>query len=215
MNKKNDEKIEKLLKNLEDSKKSHREIANEILKVDNGNIYPLDLFALGIIKRSLMLVNGFCILIKKNNFTSAAPIVRLHLDNLLQIYASSIVNNPNDFVIKKLKGEQTNNLKDKKGKKMTDSYLAEILSNKNETSWVKQVYKETSKFVHFSAKHIFSTVRNIKEDRIVEFLIPFDEEIIPDSAKLEIVKAMTAITEELFRYLYGWVKTKDSKLIKN
>lgn len=215
MNKRNSEKIEKLLKNLEDSKKSHLKIAKEMLEVDQGNIYPLDLFALGIIKRSLMLVNGFCTLVRKNNFISAAPIVRLHLDNLLQIYAAFVVKKPHDFATKKLKGKQTNNLKDKDGKKMTDSYLAEILSKKKETSWVKRVYKETSKFIHFSDKHIFGTVMNVKEDRTAEFLIPSDEEIIPDSAKLEVVMAMTEITKELFRYLYGWVKTKDSKSIRN
>ena len=210
MNKDSDEKIkiDKLIKPLENSKKVHLQIAEEMLKADQGNIYPLDLLALGIIKRSLMLVNGFCTLVRKNNFTCAAPIVRLHLDNLLQIYAAFITKDPHDFATKKLEGKQTDKLKDKDGEKMTDSYLAKVLSKKKETSWVKRVYKETSKFIHFSDKHIFGTVMNVKEDRTVEFLIPSDEEIIPDSAKSEVVRAMVEITDGLFKYLYGWVKLK-------
>jgi len=203
--------IEKLLNDLENFKKTHLEIAKEMFEVDKGNVYPLDLFALGIIKRSLMLINGFCTLIRKNNFTSAAPLVRLHLDNLLQISAAFISKNPHVFAIEKLKGTQTKKLKDVYGKKMLDSYLAERLSMKNETSWVKRVYEESSKFIHFSDKHILITAKKVNKDRTVEFLIPSDEEIIPDNAKLEVVAAMMAITNELFRYLYGWVKTKNNK----
>lgn len=209
------EKIEGLLKKLEDFKKFHLEIAMEMSEADQGNIYPMDLFALGIIKRSLMLVNGFCTLVKKNNFTSAAPLVRLQLDNLLQIFAAFVVENPHDFAMEKLKGKQTNNLKDKDGNKLTDGYLAELLSKEEETSWVKQLYKEASKFIHFSDKHIFSTVMNVKEDGRTKILISSEEEIIPDSAKLEIVMVMTKITNQLFRYLYGWVITKNGKSIKD
>lgn len=165
-----------------------------------------------------MLVDGFCTLIRENNFTSAAPLVRLHLDNLLQIYAAFIVKNPHDFAMEKLKGKRTCELKDKDGKPMTDSYLATSLSEKEEgTLWVKRVYKETSKFVHFSDKHIFSIVRNVNKDStVVELFVPSDAdaEIIPDYARLEVVKAMVEITYQLFRYLYGWVKAKDSKSIE-
>jgi len=202
--------IKKALDKLDSSRKIHLEIANEMLKADQGNIFPLDLFLLGVIKRSLLMVKGFCDLVRLNNFTCAAPLVRLHLDNLLQVYAASIVENPHDFAMKKITGIQTNDLKDKNGNKMKDSYLAEQLSKEKKTFWVKKVYKETSKFIHFSNKHIFSIVHKIGENRTVEFLIPSDTEIIPEQAQLEAINAMNAITENLFAYLYGWIMTKNN-----
>jgi len=206
----NEDTIKKALNKLDSSREIYLKIAKEMLEADQGNIFPLDLFALGVIKRSLLLVKGFCDLARSNNFTSAAPLVRLHLDNLLQIYAVFIAKNPHDFAMKKLKGERTNNLKDKSGKKMKDSYLAKKLSRNEGTSWVERVYKETSKFIHFSDKHIFSMVQNIGENRTIEILIPSDKEIVPEQAQLEAISAMNAITNELFRYLIGWVKTKNN-----
>ena len=207
----NENAIKKALAKLDSSREIHLKIAKEMLEANQGNIFPLDLFALGIIKRSLLLVKGFCDLVRSNNFTSAAPLVRLHLDNLLQVYAAFIAENPHDFAVEKLKGKRINNLKDKSGKEMKDSYLAEQLSKNKETSWVERVYREASKFIHFSDKHFFSTVQSIGENRTIEFLIPSDKEIVPKQAQLEAISAMNAITGELFRYLYGWVKTKNNR----
>jgi len=203
--------IKKALDKLDSLREVHLKIAKEMLEADQGNIFPLDLFMLGIIKRSLLLLKGFCDLVRPNNFTSAAPLVRLHLDDLLHIYAAFIAENPHKFAMKKLKGKRTNNLKDKNGKKMSDNYLAKQLSKNKEFSWVKKVYKETSKFIHFSDKHIFSTVQSIGENKTIEVLIPSDNEIVPKQAQLEAISAMNAITYGLFRYLYGWVKTKNNR----
>lgn len=207
----NENTIKKALDKLDSSRRIYLKIAKEMLEADQGNIFPLDLFALGVIKRSLLLVKGFCDLLRSNNFTSAAPLVRLHLDNLLQIYAAFIAKNPHDFAVERLNGKQTNKLKDKSGQKMKDRYLVEQLSRNKETSWVKRVYKETSKFIHFSNKHIFSTVQSIGENRTIKFLIPSDKEIVPEQVQLEAISAMNAITDGLFRYLYGWVKTKNNR----
>ncbi len=116
--------LDKYLKHLSESKKLHLEVAQKMVQADNGNIFELDLFCIALIQRSLSLISGFYTLIKEDNLLIAAPIVRIHLDNLLQTYAAFMVKNPHNFARKKLEGKQTNNLKDKNGEKMTDSYLA-------------------------------------------------------------------------------------------
>jgi len=212
MGKADKNKMSDILKKLEALENSHIQVAKEMLGAGGGSIFPLDFFALGIIQRSLLLVKGFCGLVRSNNFTSAAPLIRLQLDNLLQMYAAFIAKDPHDFAMKKLEGKPTNKLKDKNGNEMKDSYLAKQLSKNKKTSWARRVYKETSRFIHFSDKHIFSTVQSFEGSRTIKILISAsDKEIVPERAQLEAVKAMNAITNELFRYLYGWIKTKHKK----
>jgi len=144
---------------------------------------------------------------RQSNFLSAAPLVRLHLDNLLNMHATFIVSNPHDFATKKMRGKQTNEIKDKNGVKMTDGHLARSLSEQEESKWASSVYKETSKFVHSSDKHIFSVVQKIDGGNF-QFVIS-DEQNIPEEKSLEATNTMISITEQLFRHMYGWIKAKD------
>ncbi len=205
----NDQTLESRLNYLEKSKDAWIEVTQEMLKADRGNFFPLDLFVLGLIKRSILLTKGFCGLIRERNFSSAAPLVRLHLDNLLNMHAAFIVSDPHDFAIKKMQGKQTNKIKDKNGVEMTDGHLARSLSEQEESKWAFNVYKETSKFVHSSNKHIFSTVQEVK-GRNFQFVIS-DEQNIPEEKSLEAINAMISITEQLFRHIYGWIQAKDKK----
>jgi len=201
--------LEDRLNYFEKSKDAWIEVTQEMLKADSGNLFPLDLFILGIVKRSILLTNGFCGLMREKNFLSAAPLVRLHLDNLLNMHAAFIVSDPHDFATKKMQGKQTNEIKDKNGVKMTDSHLARSLSEQEESKWVSSVYKETSKFVHSSDKHIFSVVQEI-EGRNFQFVIS-DEQNISEEKSLEAINVMISITEQLFRHIYGWIQAKDKK----
>lgn len=200
--------LEESLKHLESSKEAYIETTTKMINADNRNLYPLDLFMLGIVKRAILLTKGFCILMRQNNFLSSAPLIRLHIDNLLQVYAASIVKNPHDFYYEKLKGRQTNELEDKDMNKMTDRYLAEKISEEKETSWVINLYKETSKFVHVSDKHLFSVVEKVEEEGVLDFVIS-EEQTIPGKYSIEATQAMTKITEQLLRYVYGWIETKN------
>lgn len=210
MTMKNNMTLEKSLKRLESSKEACIKITKEMLQASNSNLYTFDLFILGIVKRSILLTTGFCNLMRQNNFLSAAPLIRLHLDNLLQMHASFIAKNPQDFSFEKIKGRQTNDLEDREGNKMRDSYLAKSLSEAKETSWVFNLYKETSKFVHASDKHIFSVVEKLDEGGVFNFVIS-DRQTIPEKHAIEAVQAMISITEQLFRHVYGWINVKNKK----
>jgi len=190
-------------------KKDHTELGNEILCADNKNIYPLDLLAIPVLNRSLALLSGFCDLIEKKNFLSAAPLIRLQLDNLLRFQAGWLVDNPHDFAIKVLAGEQIRNLKDREGNKMTDTYLVKKIS-KDHPSF-KNVYNETSGFIHLSNKHMFSNLSLSKNDTSFTMTISAIDTSVSDKDYIAAMKAFFEITGVLFQYLKGWALTKDGK----
>jgi len=202
--------LEKTLFKLEASKKSFMDLTKEMLEAADGNLYLLDFFILGIVKRSILLSTGFCQLIKQDNFLSAAPLVRLHLDNLLNVHAAFISSNPHEFSENKIRGERTSKMKDEKGAFMTDTYLADSLSKKEETKWVINLYRESSKFIHISDKHIFSTMEESSEDGYMNFLIS-DKQNIPEKSIIEATEAMISISEQILRHLAGWIQAKNKK----
>lgn len=109
--------------------------------------------------------------------------------------------------MKVLKGQHVRSMKDQNGNKMTDRYLVEQLTK--EHKWIQNVYKETSGFVHFSNKHIFSSSKIINEkNRILQFSISKEDRFVSDDSKLEAINCMIEISEILYDYLYGWTYTK-------
>jgi len=53
--------------------------------VGNISMGMIDFFIIGVVKRSLDLVDGFVLTISNWNLISAAPIIRMHLDTLLRL----------------------------------------------------------------------------------------------------------------------------------
>ncbi len=193
---------------LKDYEKKHLDLAHKMLMAYKGAIYPVDLLALGVLKRSMALLIGFRGLIKSKNFICAAPLIRLQLDNCLRFYATHLVDDPHKFVLSVLSGIEIRKLKDRNGKKMTDRYLVEHLSQ--EFPWMKRVYKETSGFIHLSDKHILSIFRNPQDNRKIEILISSTDEDIPLKFYHEAIDAFMAITEIVIWLIEGWIFTKDN-----
>jgi len=194
---------DKLLNLLESGDEEYNKIVLDMFEADEKNIYPLDLFLLGIVKRSMSLISGFLLLMKKDNYLSAAPLVRLHLDNLLQIYAIFIVKYPHTLATNIMRGKkQMKEYRDKDGKNMSDNYLAnKFFSNKKNKEFIslKKVYSESSKFIHFSEKHIFSIISSI-DDKNGKFSFSISDELkIPIEKELEIIECMTEITRAQFK----------------
>ena len=201
---------EELIGILKESKKTHLNIAEKMLKADNSALYPLDLLAVAVFKRSLSLIRGFTTLIEDENFICAVPLIRLQLDNLLRFYASFIVTEPHKFANDIIDGKHVRNLKDSKGNKMTDRHLVERMAE--DFPWIKSVYEKTSGFIHLSNEHVFDSFKgsqNYKERKLSIAITDKDEEV-SEEIKIEAIKAMCHITQELLRYLYGWTWTKDN-----
>ncbi len=198
---------EDLLSFLKNTEKQYLELCQKIMKADEGRMFLMDFYCVGIIHRSVVLMSGFCKLIEDDNLLSASPLVRLYLDNILQLHAVFIAKNHDNFITKKLEGKQTNNLKDKNNYSMTDGHLVREVTKNPDFKWISNVYKESSKYIHFTDKHLFSAIDTNKKSGEFNMEIG-SKKVFPDKFKEELLGVMVKITEGIFSYLGKWLKTK-------
>lgn len=199
--------IETQLLELEKFERKFFDLGKEMFEPGKVYLYPLDILATAVMDRGLSLIFGFTSQIRANNFTCAAPLVRMHLDNVLRFYAAYISPDCHEFTMKVFEGSHIRNLKDKDGNKMTDKYLVEQLSK--EHPWMTEVYEKTSGYVHLSNTHIFNSSRlKDLEKRTIAFSISKQDRWLTDDEKLEATNCMLEISQILFDYLYGWNHTK-------
>lgn len=190
----------------------HNDISKKCITAYNGAIYPLDFLALSVINRSYNLLDGFIDLIDKKNIIAATPLIRMQLDNVLRFYAVFNVKNPHDFALKILDGAHISNLEDINGKLMTDSYLVQKLVKDEKKKWISRVYNNTSGYVHFSEKHIYSTFNfhSIKNPGSFSAFIGPIGDNVDEKLLLECIDAFIECTELLMKYLDGWIYTKNN-----
>lgn len=175
-----------------------------------GAMYGMDLLAAGALNRSKAHIAGFRQLVQVKNLICAGALLRLQLDTALRFHAAFLVEQPHDFATAVLRGERVRDLKDRNGKKMTDTYLVEMLGR--EFSWVPCVYERTSGYVHFSNTHLLSAMEAAEgsndSTRSMTIKISAEDKSLPDWIYIEAVDAFRAATEILLRYVHGWVFTK-------
>ena len=189
----------------------HLELSRQMMQADGGNLFPLDIYAIGSIKRSLAHCKGFATLIHTKNMTCAGGILRMQVDTLIRFYAAFIVEKPHDFAHAVMCGTQVKDLTDHNGRKMNDGYLVSMLSK--QYPWLKSVYKETSGYVHFSSKHIFAAMKSLDEDdRTINFEISHEDVPRAEEVYQEAINAFYHITQIFLLYVEGWVQTKDQKI---
>ena len=199
-------KLETEIAELESKEKQLMEVA---VRLNSGIFYPLDFLSNAVINRSLKLIFGFTTLIKDENFIAASHLVRCHLDNIIRFSASWLVADPHDFAVKVIDGAQIDSIKDKKGHLMKDWYLRNLLNE--EYPWITNVYKQSSGYIHFSTKHIFSSIDTVDSDkRTMQFSFSKKDGNIEPDIKIEAVQCMSEITDILLDYLTGWHFTKEN-----
>ena len=199
--------LESRLQILEGFERKFLDLGKLMFEPNKVYMYPLDLLATAVMDRGLSLIFGYTSQIRVNNFTCAAPLIRMHLDNVLRFYAAYISADPHEFTMKVFEGVHIRNLKDKEGKKMTDKYLVDKLSS--EHPWMKEVYEKTSGYVHLSNTHIYNSSRlKDLQSRVISFSISKQDRWVTESTKLEGTNCMNEISEILYDYLSGWNQTK-------
>jgi hypothetical protein len=185
----------------------------QMIKADNGNMYQVDLLAIGAFKRSSGNIKGFKLLVESKNMAASRSLLRVQLDTFLRFSAIALVENANEFASKVLSGEQIRKLKDKLGKKMSDAYLVQTLSK--EYDWLQKVYDDLCGYIHFSNKHIFDSFNSFDdENRKIEFLFGNEDHKYPEYSWVEIVDCFTMSLNIFFVYLDAWVDSKANKPIK-
>jgi hypothetical protein len=200
--------IDTRLRFLEESRHSHYRIV-EVMHISEG-FSLLDIFAWMVLKRSISLVYGFVALIRARNFISAAPLVRLQIDNLLRFRAAFLVADSDEFIRSVLSGTSIRGFKDKDKKKMTDAYLQQRLLS--EYPWIQEIYKKTSGYVHLSEEHFFNTVRaSGKGEGAIEAYIGPDDRMVSSGIYSEAVETMILVTHSLLTYMAEWVQRDRSR----
>jgi hypothetical protein len=209
MAEKHGEKVLKALNGLEERKDKMLVLGQKMLSAYGGALYPVDLLAVGAIKRVISLSGGIQLLINSFNMVCARVLLRIHIDTMLRFYAVFLVDNPHDFSHKVMGGNHIRRMQDKFGNKMTDSYLVSKLSA--EYPWLTKVYKNLSGYVHLSEQHIFSSMQDLNEDaRSVQLVIGEKDTKYPESSWLEILNCFNESTDIFIKYLEGWIFTKSN-----
>lgn len=174
-------------------------------------IFWVDLLMLWVAKRSMLLISWFLMLMKNKNFLSAASLVRLHLDSLLQIYWAYMVDSPEEYAVHKIKWWETRDYQDKKWNKMTDAYIRKCFfadPNNSEFLPLENVYSETSWFVHFSDKHIYMLFSKREKRNFELSMWPTME--VNWEEETQIMLCMITITYGILEYTEWWIRRKNS-----
>lgn len=160
---------------------------------------------MGVVKRSVDLVDGFILTIDNWNFISAAPIIRMQLDTLLRfIYISKISPKEAEQLINHIMdGKHLNHLKDSKGKKLNDALLREYAEKYFPR--VNDVYIQASKFIHFSERHMFGSIYDINnEKRIAKFAIHKGSYNVQKQDVIEYYDVFITITDAIIVFINTW-----------
>jgi hypothetical protein len=141
------ESIDKL--NLEFIYRVKQIFKNETTK---GRLYKSSHLLFSVANRAIALNKGYKLLAENNNYISAISLIRLQVDNCLRLFAMSLVKDRRDFYKAVVNGIHIGNMKDAEGNSMTDEYLVTKIDKMYPQ--FKELYKNTSGFIHFSNEHL-------------------------------------------------------------
>ena len=147
--------LEKIFLSLSELNEALKNQAKEIYinETSQGKLYKSSHYIFSIINRAIALNRGYKLLVDNKNYITAIPLLRLQVDNCLRLFALSLVSDRKHFYEEVLKGTHIRNLTDAEGKKMNDDYLVTKIDALYPK--FKELYKNTSGFVHFSNEHLF------------------------------------------------------------
>jgi len=183
-----------------------KELAKAQMSVAEGKIFPADLYTIAALNRTWTNFEAFIALLELRNMSALRTLARVQIDTLARYHAMWLVDEPHELATRVMSGERIDKIKDKNNKRMNDFYLVNSLSS--DCEWLPEVYKNLCGYVHFSSRHISAAVEKINEDTI-HFNISGDDDRYPESSWIEIRDCFSESAENLFRYINGWVKTKD------
>lgn len=165
--------------------------------------YHMDLVYSAALRRSFSLTRGFFDLVAAENYVSAAPLVRLQLDNAIRSVATIHVRDVAEFIEHVAAGKRIDQLRDGKGNRLTDKFIVDHLVQHEGLPWVRRVYQEGSKFVHLSDVHLFGL--GDSEGQL------FDREpAFSDLSFVELVETFVMATELFDIFLDFWLGYKAS-----
>lgn len=194
---------------LRDLLKEHRQVFEQNIAANDGAFSAPDMIMWSIMNRSEDLVKGFCLLIENENFMCAAALIRLQLDNLFHFYAFGLVDDMAEFSIAIMEGKEIRNMKDRSGKKMTDTYLVKQISKFDES--FQQMYRLASGYIHLSHHHLYDAA-TIQSDGTFTMLLGGGAKFDPSGQEYhEAIGAFVWITRNLLALAKSWNEYKEKR----
>lgn len=131
---------------------------------------------------------------------SSGVLLRGHLDNLLKLYAFTIIDDKGGFLNKVMSGKQILQMKLENGQQLHESFLHEDISK--EYPWVSVVYGKKSGFIHFSNAHIVAchSFNGPADNKKITMLFE-KESKITDKFRIEAIECIVDITNCIIKII--------------
>lgn len=121
---------------------------NAVIPFMNGDCTQGDLYLASTSEYVMRLIDGFISMLESRNLVCVAQLLRAQVGVCLRTFALFAAEDQDDFLKQVFRGVPVNRLKDFSGEKMSDGRLQDLLEKIDPK--VRDVYKVTSGFVHFS-----------------------------------------------------------------
>ena len=201
------DRVKELLAQIEVDRNAMLKLGMNVLGAAGSSMFPLDLMALGAVKRSISTTRAFHLMIESWNMVCARSLLRIHIDTSLRFSAAWLVDKPHEFSTQVLKGERIDKMKDKDGKRLSDAHLVEVRTH--EYPWLPSVYRNLSGYVHFSGAHISDSVAKIEAgDNTISFEVTEFDLKFPEFSWVEVLECFREATAILTKFLEGYALTK-------
>lgn len=175
----------------------------------DGKLYAMDLYILGIVKRTLSNIKAMGLLVESWNLLAARTMLRTHIDTAIRLHAAWIVNDPNEFALNVLNGKQIDQLNDRNGKQMKDKHLISVLEG--EYNWLRTVYNNLSGYIHFSDSHISSSIQNLEDNGKFSIRLSEYDFEYPESSWVEVLECFNELTGMVIGHLGSYSEGKRAK----
>ncbi len=168
----------------------------------NHGISHIAHYTASIVTRSVSLIKSFELLFNNKIYSTSISLIRLQIDNCLRLFAISLCN-PEYMLTEVQKGVSIRNIKDREGKKMTDTYLLTEL-DKILPSF-KSLYNETCGFIHFSYEHLKLNNKLSEKDGKTHWETLIGKEFeLTESEKIKYLDYMISASFNLYRLIYSY-----------
>lgn len=186
----------------------------EILGV--SQLFNLDLLLLSLAARSADVIDAFTYALDRWNISTASALVRLQVDNVLRAHVAAIYPDPDQLFLHLAADKRFDKLEvpeallkllpdAPKKARFTDRVLVELAQAHH--SWIADVYKTSSAWVHHSAAHVLTTWQ-ISDSGEVAGRFPVDINLFEPDFLAPIADAMIVSTKTLVAYLDSWKLSK-------
>lgn len=197
--------------------KLRKKLLDSGVGVIGQNLFNDDLYFISSIAKLVDVLDGFRLMFESRNLVCIASLLRIQMDILMRVYAAYIAEDRDLFLVAIQTGElKINKLKDKKGRKMLDGYLKDLITKDLDENFT-DIYDKCSGFIHHSDKS-FTTSLRAKEDFVIEFRIgiPLDKDY--DRLIFEVADAFIHYTGLIINLIQPVIDSKkrvDVKLQNN